>query len=101
MRVDDELLGGPFVEVLVALRRLVEPNHGGVDRSGNLYLVMQDGHHQLAMIAHYRALAGHEGEGLGPAQANTHPKLPDLGIFINAAGVAGHIETGNADLTTC
>src|SRR5581483_1858326 len=36
MRVQDELLGRALVEVLVALRSLVEGDHGGVDRLGDL-----------------------------------------------------------------
>ena len=67
MRVEDELFGSTLVEVLVALRGRLQRNDRGVDRLGDLHLVVQDRIHQLAVVAHDRALAGGEGEGLGPA----------------------------------
>jgi putative drug exporter of the RND superfamily len=42
VRVENELLGRSLVEVLVALRRLVQADHGGVDRLGDLRLVVED-----------------------------------------------------------
>src|SRR5882672_763518 len=60
VRVDDEFLGRALVEILVALGGFVEGNDRRVDGLGDLYLVMQDGHHQIAVVALDGALAGDE-----------------------------------------
>src|SRR5687768_13066904 len=70
VRVEDEFLGSALVEVLVALGGVVQGDDGGIDGLGDLDLVVQDGHHKLAVVAHDRALAGGEGVGFGPAQAD-------------------------------
>src|SRR5437764_1234936 len=96
MRVEDELLGSTLVEVHVALRGLLQRNDRGVDCLGDLHLVVQDRIHQLAMVAHDRALTGGEGEGLGPTQTNTNTKLANPGVLVDPARVAGHIQARNA-----
>src|SRR6266849_7587485 len=58
MRVEDELFGSTLVEVLVALRGLLQSNDRSVDRLSDLHLVVQDRIHQLAMVPHDRALTG-------------------------------------------
>src|SRR5256712_6952045 len=95
MRVEDELLGGSLVEVHVALRGLLQSNDCGVDRLGDLHLVVQDRIHQLAMVPHDRALTGGEGEGLGPAQTDADAELANLGVLVDPARVAGHIQARN------
>src|SRR5258708_7116876 len=68
--VDDELFGGAFVEVLVALGGVVEGDGGDVDGFGDLDLVVEDALHQGAVVLHDGALAGVERVALGPAQAD-------------------------------
>src|SRR6266702_5103674 len=58
MRVEDELFGSTLVEVHIALRGLLQSNDRSVDRLSDLHLVVQDRIHQLAMVAHDRALTG-------------------------------------------
>ena len=59
-----------LVEVLVALRGLVEGDHRRVDGLGDLDLVVEDRLHQAAVVAHHRALAGRERVRLRPAEAD-------------------------------
>src|SRR5215212_7067555 len=56
MRVEHELLRRALVEVLIALRRLVEPDHGRVDRLRDRRLVVEDHLHQPVVGLHHRAL---------------------------------------------
>src|SRR5215207_11650209 len=58
VRVEHELLGRSLVEVLVALRRVVERDDGGVDRLGDLHAIVEDRLHEPVVVAHDRALAG-------------------------------------------
>src|SRR6266516_4380920 len=95
MGVQNELFGSAFVEVDIALRRIFQRNDCGVDRFSNLYLVVKDCHHQLAMVAHDRRLTGREGKGLGPAQTDAHTQLTDLRIFVDAAWIASYIQARN------
>lgn len=60
MRVDDKLLGCSLVEILVALRRIVERDHRYVHRLRNLNAVMQYRLHELPVITHNRTLTGGE-----------------------------------------
>src|SRR5512132_2920151 len=95
--VDDVLAGRALVEVLVALGGLVERDHGRVDVLGDLHLVVQDGHHQLAVVLHHRALTGLERVRLGPAEPEPDRQRPDLGRLVDRARVAGHIQPGDAE----
>src|SRR5437016_6228138 len=58
MRVEDILSGRPLVKVPVTLRSILQRNDGSIDSLGDLHLVIEDSHHQLAMVAHHRALTG-------------------------------------------
>src|SRR2546421_6643472 len=51
------------------------------------------------MVTHDRALTGHEGKRLCPAQANANAKQTDPSILIDAARIASYIQTGNTDVT--
>src|SRR5579859_603113 len=95
VRVEDKFLGGTLVKVLVAFGSVIKRNDCGIDRPGDLYPVVQDRVHQLAMVAHDRALSCREGEGLGPAQTNANTKLTDFGMLVDAAWITRHIETRN------
>src|SRR6266516_6234613 len=95
MGVQNELFGSAFVEVDIALRRIFERNDCGFYCFSNLYLVVKDCHHQLAMVAHDWRLTGREGKRLGPAQTDAHTQLTDLRIFVDAAWIAGHVQTRN------
>src|SRR5919107_4417871 len=97
VRVEDVLSGRALVEVLVALGRLVERDHGRVDVAGDLHLVVQDRHHQLAVVAHHRALAGGEGVRLGPAEPDPDRQRSDLGRLVDRARVAGDVQPGDAE----
>src|SRR5919106_791558 len=59
--VEDELLRGAPVEVLVALRGVVQGNDRGVDRLRDLCLLRQDQVHQEAVVTLHGALARGEG----------------------------------------
>src|SRR5215216_710030 len=94
--VDDVLAGRALVELLVALGGLVERDHGRIHVPGDLHLVMQDRHHQLAVVLHHRALTGLERVRLGPAEPDPDRQRPDLGRLVHRARVTGHIQPGDA-----
>jgi hypothetical protein len=50
VRIDNKLLGGAFVEVLIPLRSVIQRNDGRIACLGGMNLVVQDGHHQLAVV---------------------------------------------------
>ena len=62
-----------------------------------LDFVVEDALHELAVVLHDGALAGVEGVGLGPAQADADTEHADLGVFVDAARVAGDVEAGDAE----
>ena len=86
-----------LVEVLVALGRVVERDHGGVDGLGDLAAVVEDRLHQLAVVAHHRALAGGERVRLRPAEPDADRQAALLGGLVARARVAGHVEAGDAE----
>src|SRR5689334_10691286 len=92
MRIKDKLFSSALVELLIALRRLLQGNYDGIDCSGNLYLIVQDRIHQLAVVTHDRALTSNEREGLGPAQTDMDVELANPGFFIDPTWVGGHIQ---------
>jgi glycerol kinase len=98
VRVEDELLGHARVEVLVAVRRLVERDDGRVDGLGDVGAVVQDHLHQPAVVAHHGALAGREGVRLRPAEADADRQRALLGRVVDRARVAGHVQPGDAEL---
>src|SRR5690606_13918750 len=53
--------------------------------------------HQAAVVLHHGALAGGEVVALGPAEADADAEHADLGVGVDAAGVAGDVEAGDAD----
>ena len=55
---------------------------------------MQDGHHELAVVAHHRALTGDEDVRLRPPQPDADAQAAALGGLVDPAGVAGDIEPG-------
>ena len=80
MRIKDKLFNSALVEFLVALGSLFQGNDAGVDRPGDLHLVVQDRIHQLAVVVHDRALTGKEGERLGPCDANIRTGLRRIAL---------------------
>ncbi len=91
MRTKDELFSSALVEIFVTLGSLFQGNDGGVDRLGDLHLIVQNGIHQLSVVAHDGTLTGGEGEGLGPTQTNADTQLANPGVLIDPARIAGHI----------
>eukprot|EP00976_Prorocentrum_cordatum_P099378 1191809-Prorocentrum_minimum.AAC.8 len=50
-----------------------------------------------AVVLHDGALAGVEGVGLGPAEAELHGEVAELGGVVHCAGVLRHVQPGDAD----
>src|SRR5215203_2431933 len=101
MRIDNVLLRSTVIEILVALWRLVERNDLSVDGLGDLNLVVKDRLHQVPVVLQNRALTGVERMGLRPTQSDADSEVTDLRIGIDAARIARHIESGNAELSAC
>src|SRR4051794_11593521 len=64
------------------------------------HLAVEDRLHQLAVVAHHRALTGMEAVRPRPAQpdANGHRAL--LGGLVGGAGIAGHVQPRDAERPT-
>src|SRR6266567_1507124 len=58
---------------------------------------MQNGLHELAMIAHHGTLAGVHGMRLGPPQPNADTEIARLRIVVHAARIIGDVEARDAD----
>ena len=67
MRINNELLRYPAVKLGIAFRRLIESNYLHVYCFANLYFIVQDSLHKLAVVAHHRRLASMERVAFGPA----------------------------------
>src|SRR5215469_7672020 len=94
VRIQHEFFGRTMVEVAVALRRILQSDHGSVNCLGDMHLVMQDAHHQLAVVTHHGALTRGESMTFCPAQANADTEHANLRIFVNPARVTGDVESG-------
>jgi len=94
--VDDEFFGGSLVEVFIALGGFVESYGGDVDGFGDLDFFVEDALHELAVVAHHGALAGGEVVGFGPTETDADAEHADFGVGVDAAGVAGDVEAGDA-----
>src|SRR6476660_2714416 len=98
VRIEHELLGRALVEVLVALRGVVQGDDGGFDGLGDLHLVVEDRLHQTAVVLHHRALAGGEAVRLGPPQADADGERALLRGVVRSARIAGDVEPRDAEL---
>src|SRR5688572_4478892 len=98
VRVEHELLGRALVEVLVAVRRLVQRDHRGVDRLRDLRTVVEDHLHEAVVVLHHRTLAGGEAVGLRPAETDLDRQRAVLGRLVHGARVAGHVQARDAEL---
>src|SRR5437762_13319180 len=88
VRVEDEFLSSALVKVLIALGGIPKRNDGGVNRLGDLHLVVENRMHQLAMVAHDGGLTGGAGEGLGPTQTDADTQLANFGVLVDPARAA-------------
>ena len=95
--IEDEFLGGAFVEVRVALCCLIEWDDGGVDDLGDGKAVVQDSLHELAIVFEDGSLAGVEAVRFSPAEAEPYLEVTGLRGFVDAARIVGDIEAGDAD----
>src|ERR1035438_9235968 len=60
-------------------------------------LVVEDGHHELSVVTQHRTLASVERAGFRPAQTDADAESADFRGFVDAARIAGHIQTWDAD----
>src|ERR1700682_1449116 len=87
VRIDDELLGRAFIEILVTFRRIVERNNRHIHSLRGMELVVKNGVHQLAVVFHDGALSRSEDVRLGPSEADTDAEVSGLGGIIYAARI--------------
>src|SRR5215218_8382089 len=97
VRIEDVLLGRALVEVLVAFWGLIKGDDRGVDGVGDVGLVVQDAHHQAAVVLLNRALSGEEGVALGPTESEADLERTLLSVRVGRAGIAGHVQARNAE----
>ncbi len=95
--VDHELRRLAGVEFGVPLRCLIEADRAGIDRLRDVYPVVEDGHHQPAVILHRRALSCREGKGFRPAGAQAERECSDLGGLFGGPGVSGDVKAWDSE----
>src|SRR5206468_9081330 len=101
MRIKNILLSRAFVEIPVALRRLVQRHNCRVDDLRYRETVMQDCLHQLSVITEHRRLPGEEAVTLRPSEAAPHSKVPLLCGFILRPRIFCNVQACDADCATC
>ena len=92
VRIEDEFLRHTRIEGRVTLRRVLEFDDGRVHRIGDMGLVMQDAHHQPAVVFQHGALAGGEAVALRPAEPQPDLQRAVLGVGVRSPGIAGDIQ---------
>src|SRR5436309_3829274 len=97
VRINHELLCCAFVEVFVSGRRFLYRDECRVHGFGDLHFVVENGLHQLAVVAEDRALSSCERVRFGPTQTNTNTQIADLRIGVDASRIACDIESRDAD----
>src|SRR5579875_3718026 len=97
VRVNHELLGSPFIEVFIPLRPFVKRNNCYIDCLRDFNFVVQDGHHQFAVILHYRALPGCKRVRLGPPEPKANAEVAKLRLLIRCPRVFGDVESRDAE----
>src|ERR1700749_737880 len=97
MGIDDELLRCSLVEVLVALRSVVESDYCCVDDLRDRQTVVQDGLHELPVVLEDGGLASEEAVRLRPPEPDAHAQVSGLGRLVLGAGTPGDVEAGVAD----
>src|ERR1700758_1323161 len=99
MRVEHELPRGALVEVAVSAWRIFQWQYCDIDRLRDIHFVMQDGHHQLAIVAEHGTLPGSEAMGLGPAQAASQAQHALPRVCLLGARIVCDVQTRNSDRT--
>lgn len=101
VRVQNELLRRTFVKVSVTLRRILQRQHCNIHglRSGNP--VVQDGHHQLPVIAQHRILPGTESVGFGSDKADPKAQHAPFRSGMISARIVSNVQPRNADRSAC
>jgi hypothetical protein len=84
MWIDHEFLGRALIKVLISLWPLIQRNHSHIDRFGDFDFVVEDGHHQRAVVFHDGALSRGEVVGFCPTQPDANAEVADLGVLIDA-----------------
>src|ERR1700755_660563 len=101
MRVKDELLGCPLIEISMPLCGIAKWENRRVYNFCNWQAIMQDSLHKLAVILQDRGLAGIKDMRLCPPKGGTPLQITVLPCLILGARVFGNIETGDSDRTSC
>src|SRR5258708_40340237 len=58
---------------------------------------MQDRHHELPVVLHYRTLTRGEDMGFSPSQADADAEVSRLGARVGCAWILGHVQSGDAE----
>src|SRR5271168_56113 len=95
--IDEKFFCDALVEGGIALGRVVEADHRRVDGFGDLDTVVQNRHHQAAVVLQYRCLPGKESMRLRPSQAKPQAETSFLRRLVLRSRVFRDIEPGNAD----
>src|SRR5207245_9574232 len=101
MGIEDEFLGRPPIEVLIALRRLIERDDRDVNGLGDLDFAKEDRPHKVPVIFHHGTLAGCEVKRSRQAQADSDAQVARLRGLVDPARVFCYVKPGYPDATPC
>ena len=87
MGIDDKFPGDALVKVGIALGRGIQRDDGRVDGFGDLDAVVQNCHHQGAVVLQDRRLAGEKGVRLRPSEAEVKAAIAAIIKETGAASV--------------
>ena len=91
MRVKYELLRCTFVEVPVTGGRFLQGQHRDICRLRDIHLVMQNGRHQLPVVAEHGTLSRSEAVELGPTQTDSQAKHAFPGVGVLGGRIVCHV----------
>ncbi len=99
MGIENVLLRSSLIEILITSRCIFERHDCGIHGFRRMRFVVENGHHQLPVVAQDRTLTGCESMGLGPSESNPHTQNAALRVLVFAAWVVGDIESRDSDRT--
>src|SRR5271156_5098944 len=97
MGIDDEFASDALVEFGVTLGRGIQGDHGCVDRFGDLDAVVQNRHHQAAVVFQYRGLAGEERVRLCPPETEAKAEVAFSRGLLLRARIRRDVQTWDTD----
>jgi hypothetical protein len=97
VRIENELYGRALVKIGITFGRFLERDHLRIDDVRDWDAIVQDGLHELTIVAQDRRLAGKEGMRFRPAETEIERQRALRSLFVMGPGIFGHVESRNAN----